>query len=131
MLTSTNNLNLFKTLYLVKGILTLFFSLFFIIYAFMGVFFSKMIEANDTNNDMPFNVGFIFLIIGIVGIIICVIFGILTLMVSKYLKEVKHYNFIFVIAILNCLTGILGIILGIFTLIELNKPEVKQLFHEA
>ncbi|WP_100612043.1 hypothetical protein [Confluentibacter lentus] len=129
--TSTNNLGLFKTLYLVKGILTLCFSLFFIIYAAFGLFFDKMIDANDANNDMSFNPGFIFLIIGIIGVIICVIFGVLTLMASKYLKEVKNYNFIFAIAILNCLTGILGILLGIFTLIELNKPEVKQLFHKV
>jgi len=129
--TPSNNLGLFKTLYLVKGILTLCFSLFFIAYAVMGLFFDKIIDANDANNDMPFNVGFIFLIIGIIGVIICVTFGILTLMASKYLKDVKNYNFIFVIAILNCLTGILGIVLGIFTLIELNKPEVKKLFHKV
>ena len=129
--TPSNNLGLFKTLYLVKGILTLCFSLFFIAYAVMGLFFDNIIDANDANNDMPFNVGFIFLIIGIIGVIICVTFGILTLMASKYLKDVKNYNFIFVIAILNCLTGILGIVLGIFTLIELNKPEVKKLFHKV
>lgn len=129
--TPSNNLGLFKTLYLVKGILTLFFSLFFIAYATMGLFFDKMIDANDANNDMPFNVGSIFLILGIIGVVICLTFGILTLMASKYLKEVKHYNFIFVIAILNCLTGILGILLGVFTLIELNKPEIKKLFHKV
>lgn len=129
--TSSNNLNLFKTLFLVKGILTLCFSLFFIIYGAFGLFFDKMIDANDANNNILFNPGFIFLIIGIIGVIICVTFGVLTLMASKYLKEVKNYNFIFVVAILNCLTGILGILLGVFTLIELNKPEVKQLFHKV
>jgi len=56
--------------------------------------------------------------------------GILTLFASKYLKEIKNYNFIFVVAILNCLTGILGIVLGIFTIIELNKPDVKALFNK-
>lgn len=137
--TPSNNLGLFKTLYLVKGVLTLCFSLFFILYGLFGYIFIESIKIDDTTDGPPFaldfifatSIGLIFVIIAIIGVMICVIFGILTLMASKYLKEVKNYNFIFVIAILNCLTGILGIVLGIFTLIELNKPEVKKLFHKV
>jgi hypothetical protein len=66
--------------------------------------------------------------IGSAGACIAFIFGILTLMVPKYLKETRNYNFILVVAVLNCLTGVLGILLGVFTIIELNKPEVRKLF---
>ena len=129
--TSSNNLSLFRTLFLVKGILTLCFSLFFILYGGMGLFFASTIAANDSNVDLPFNFGYIFVIFGAIGLILCIAFGILTLLASKYLKEIKNYQFIFVVAIINCLTGILGILLGVFTLIELNKPEVKQLFNKT
>jgi hypothetical protein len=77
---------------------------------------------------VPFNPGIIFIVIGVIGLIFCVTLGVLTLLVSKYIKERKNYNFIFAMAIVNCLTGILGILLGVFSLIELNKPEVKKLF---
>ncbi|BAO76710.1 hypothetical protein WPG_2480 [Winogradskyella sp. PG-2] len=97
------------------------------LYAGMGVFFGTVIELDPTN-DAPFNPGLIFIVIGIIGIIFCVTLGILTLLVSKYIREQKNYNFIFAMAIVNCLTGVIGILLGVFTLIELNKPEVKQLF---
>lgn len=123
----TNNLSTFRTLFLIKGILTLCFSLFFLLYVGMGFFFGAII-ALDPTTDAPFNPGIIFIVIGGIGILITVTLGILTLMASKYLKEVRNYNFIFAMAIVNCLTGILGILLGVFTIIELHKPEVKALF---
>lgn len=126
---SPNNLSTFRILFLVKGILTLCFSLFFILYAGMGHFFGSLTDFNH-NNEVPFNPGIIFIIIGGIGFLICLAIGILTLLASKYIKETKNYNFIFAISIINCLTGILGILLGVFTLIELNKPEVKKLFEK-
>lgn len=127
----SNNLSTFKTLFLVKGILTLCFSLFFMLYAGMGLFFNNMINQPEVQNELPFDFGWIFVIIGGIGIILCVTIGIVTIMASKYIKALKNYNFIMVIAVINCLTGILGILLGVFAIIELNKPEVKQLFKET
>lgn len=128
MQTKTNNLNTFRILYIIKGILTLCFSLFFIFYACMGLVFNTAITHSPNSPELPFNFGWIFVIIGAIGLIFCVTFGVLTLLASKYIKEVKNYNFIFAIAVINCLTGVLGILLGVFTLVELTKPEVKQLF---
>lgn len=122
----TNNLNTFRTLYLVKGILNLLFVLFFLAYGVIGLF---IINGDQFKADnIGFNPGVLLIVIGCVGAFIAFIFGILTLMVPKYLKETRNYNFILVVAILNCLTGVLGILLGVFTIIELNKPEVRKLF---
>ncbi|ALM06675.1 hypothetical protein SB49_01780 [Sediminicola sp. YIK13] len=127
---TNNNLSTFSTLYLVKGILTLCFSLFFILYGCIGFIIGNSEEWSHETDSFPFNPGLIFIVIGGIGFIISIVIGILTLMASKYLKDAKNYNFIFVLAVLNCLTGILGILLGIFTIIELTKPEVKQLFYK-
>ena len=124
----TNNLKTFSILFLVKGILNLLVALFFLAYAFMGTFFMNLTEIKDEMDDMPFNPGIIVLAIGLIGFVISLVFAILTMITSKYIKEQKNYTFIFVMAILNCLTGVLGILLGVFTIIELNKPEVKELF---
>ncbi|MDX1939928.1 MAG: hypothetical protein SFU99_05205 [Saprospiraceae bacterium] len=127
---SNNNLNTFRILFLVQGILVLLCSLLFVFYAFMGVFFTDIIELNEeTAEPMPFNPGSIFIVIGSIGFFITVALGIVTLFASKYLKEIRNYNFIFVVAILNCFTGVLGILLGVFTLVELNKPHIKALFN--
>ena len=123
-----NNLNLFGIFFLIKGILNLLFTLFFAFYFLLGLFvINDSIHESDV--FFPFNVGSIFMIIGCVGAFFALVFGILTLLASKYLKEARHYNFILVMAVLNCLTGVLGILLGVFTIIELNKPEVRVLFN--
>jgi len=124
----TNNLDTFRILFIVKAILTFLVALFFLLYAGLGGFFMNIIDSSNEIDDMPFHPGMIFMIIGGVGFILSVAFGILTLLVSKYIKELRNYNFIFVMAILNCLTGVLGILLGVFTIIELNKPHIKDLF---
>lgn len=122
-----NNLSTFRILFLVQGILTLAFSLFFLLYIFFGVFLHGLIDQ-ENQGELPFNPGDFVIIFGSVAFLIAVSLGTLTLFASKYLKMIKNYTFIFVVAILNCFTGILGIILCIFTLIELSKPEVKALF---
>jgi hypothetical protein len=45
------------------------------------------------------------------------------------LLQVRHaYRFVFIIACLNCLAFPLFTLLGIFTLVVLLRPSVKQLF---
>lgn len=122
----TNNLSTFRVLFIIKGILTLLFSLFFVAYALFGVFIDRIGEIED----MEFNPSFILIIIGAIGFTLTLIFGILTLVAAKYINETRNFNFIFVMAILNCLTGILGILLGVFTIVELNKPHIKALFED-
>ncbi|TBW28694.1 hypothetical protein EZJ28_08145 [Gramella sp. KN1008] len=120
-----HNLNVFRVLFLIKGIFTLLISLFPLLYVFMGLFiFNNEFEDFD-NFGLT---GLIFVTIGSVIFLFLIGLGILTILAGKYLGERRKYDFIFVIAILNCLTGILGILLGIFTIIELNKPNVKRLF---
>lgn len=122
-----NNLSTFKILFIVKGVLNLAVALFFILYMFLGVFFVNN-DAIANDPSLEFNPGILLIIIGGIGTLLAIIFGILTILAGRYLTEHKNYTFILVIAILNCLSGILGILLGVFTIIELSKPEVKVLF---
>ena len=125
----SNNLNTFRILFLVKGILALVFSLFFVFYAGLGIFVGEIIQSEP--HSPPFNPGIIFIIIGAIGFIITVAMGVLAILVSKFINERRNYNFIYVVALINALSGVLGILLAIFTLIELSKPEVKDLFNRG
>lgn len=122
----TDNLNTFATLHLVKGILTILFSLFFLLYMIIGTVMTFAPINEDV--DMPIHPGNIFVIIGGIGFLITVTIGVLTLLASKYINERRNYNFIFAIAVINCITGVLGIVLGIFTILDLNKPHVQAQF---
>ena len=122
-----NNLNTFRVLYIVKGVLSLLAALFFVGYlAFLNIFINESTTMPDANIDV---MSVLNIIMGI-GFILCLVVGILTLMAAKYIGQTRNYTFVLVIAILNCLSGILGIILGVFTIIEINKPHIKMLFDQ-
>lgn len=124
----SNNLGTFKILFLVKGILSLVVSLVPLVYAFLGLFLQDLIEENNPSDAFVVNPGTIFYIFGLVGFFLLILWGVMALIASRYLGEMRNYNFIFVVAIMHALTGILGLLLCIFTLIELTKPDVKALF---
>lgn len=126
---TSDNTSTFHVLHIVKAVLTFFVSLLFLIYAFMGTIFSN-IPHFQNNPEIPFNLSMLVSIIGIVGFIVVVILGVLNLLTARYIKEKRNYTFIFVMSIINCLSGILGILLGVFTIIEINKPHIKAQFDQ-
>jgi len=69
----------------------------------------------------------IFVGIGIVAIVLSAIYGILLIIAGGKLRKQRAYGFCFFVGILDLLT-FPGIVLGIFTLIVLTRPTVKELF---
>ena len=124
-----NNLDTYSTLFLIKGIFTSLFAFVPLLYIVFGSFLGAAIEA-DAQQEMPFDPGVFIVVAGIIGFLIMAAMAVVSFIASSNLKKRKGYQFIFVVAILNCLSGFLGILLGIFTLFELNKPHVKALFEK-
>lgn len=122
-----NNLNTFRILFIVYGAFAMLFSLFGVLYAGIGSFvFNNLPEEAN----MPFNPGHIFMIVGICITFFAITSGTLCFFAAKCLKETKGYTFILIVSILVAVTGgILGILLCVFTLIEINKPHIKGLFY--
>lgn len=120
----TNNLHLFKILFIIKGILSLLLSFLPILYFFIGTW---MFTSAGMDKDADIAGGIMMFISGSIFLFL-ISLGITTILAGKYLGEQRRYNFVLVMAIINCLTGILGILLGIFSIIELNKPHVRKLF---
>lgn len=118
-----NNLETFRVLYLVSGILNLLGVLGFMTYALFGAIFLGNLDKNVGNTS------WVFMLVGGIGSSIFLILGIINLLASKYIKEKRNYNFVFVAAVISCISGVLRLILGVFTIIEITKPEVKALFY--
>lgn len=57
------------------------------------------------------------------------VFGVLNWIAAKRIEERKGSTFVQVIAAFNLLFQPFGLILGVFTLIVLNRPTVKDAFH--
>jgi hypothetical protein len=58
-------------------------------------------------------------------------FAILLIVAGRFLSKRKHYMFCLVMAAISCIFMPFGTILGIFTIIVLMQPSVKQLFGVA
>lgn len=67
-------------------------------------------------------------IFGIIGFVILLVAGILNIMSSRNFREARGRSLIFATAVVNCFTGVLGIVLAIFTFIELGKTDVRRAF---
>ncbi|GAB5418544.1 MAG: hypothetical protein Crog4KO_03010 [Crocinitomicaceae bacterium] len=126
------NLNTYRILFLIKGIFDLLIIIIGAIYALLGSVMSEQMQrdAMRTGQELPFDPSTFFTIIGIVLVLIAIITGVPALMASARFKQKRGRTFIIVAAGINCLTGILGIILCIFTVMELSKPAVKEVFAE-
>jgi len=127
----THNLDLLRVLYIVKACLNFLGVLLFVAYAGFGSFmFNMMGEFPSANQSEPFptQLSWIFIIIGVVGALVFLVLAILTLVAAKNIKNRRGHTFILVVGIINCMSGILGIALGVFTLVELTKPHVRALF---
>jgi hypothetical protein len=76
----------------------------------------------------PAFMGWFFIGIGATIIILGETLAICTLLAGRYLSTKQAWMFCIIVAALNCLHMPLGTTLGIFTIIVLIRPEVKQLF---
>jgi len=64
-------------------------------------------------------------------IALTVVYGILELLAAKYFRERKHKTFLLFINIIHCLTFPYGTVLGIFSIMVLQRGSVRQQFTTA
>lgn len=124
------NLNTFRILFLIKGILDFLIAFIGLIYIAVGAVVGDTIadEAARNGDYMPFNPGNMFLIFGVVMVALALITGVPAIMASQRFHQKRGRTLIIVAAAINCITGVLGIVLCIFTIIEVQKQEVREVF---
>ena len=117
--------------YIVAGIVALF-SCFPIIYVVMGVL---MVSGGFSNqlgvNQPPPAFGWMFIVMGGMFILLGWIMACLVFMGGRFLARRKNYLYCLIVAGLSCLFVPIGTILGVFTIILLLRPSVKELFNRG
>lgn len=84
-----------------------------------------------TPNGPPAWVGpMVFMIVGLVFLFIATIAG-LSIWTGRNLAQRKRYTSCMVVACISCLSVPLGTALGVFTIIVLQRPSVKQMFGQT
>jgi uncharacterized membrane protein YhaH (DUF805 family) len=127
------HLKLLSIGYMVSGGVNAFFSLFGLMYVFMGIMFSTVqfpnsrIPANSAQTPPAF-VGWIFVVIGLVFFVLAIAMAAARFRAAWCIKHRKWRVFCMVIAAIGCLEFPYGTALGIFSFVVLNRDSVVQLF---
>jgi hypothetical protein len=124
------HLKLLSIFHYVKGGITALFSCIPIIHVVLGLFFIFAPHLFGHGKDQPpAFVGWLFLILGTTIILVGWTFAALVLIAGRCIARRKHYTFCFVMACVECLSVPFGTVIGVFTILVLNRPSVKELFN--
>ena len=80
------------------------------------------------SNSAPAFIGLFFVAFASVFILMGWTFAVLVLVAGRFIAHRKHYTFCFVMACVECLFMPFGTVLGVFTILVLNRASVKELF---
>lgn len=131
------HLRLLSIFHYISGAITLAISLFIFVEAFLFFSIFSRIADYGTITSISFDRGrfdpmffSMFRYIFIVIFIITFIFGIAQIFSGKFLRDKTHKTFSFVIAIICLLSFPYGTILGVMTIIVLNRNSVVELYRK-
>lgn len=110
--------------------LTICFSSMFIVHLIVGVSALVNPEAfsSKQSDQLPPMFAWIFMLGGGAAVAFGWTVGILNFLVARRLEEKKGATLINVVSALNCLNMPLGTLLGVFTIVVLQRPQVKAAF---
>jgi hypothetical protein len=128
MSTDHENLRLLSVFHYVVAGLAGLFSLFPIFHITMGALLlaGKLGDPNEQPADRLF--GTLFIIMGLCMLVIGFAYTACIALAGRYLTRHRNYIFCLVMAALSCAFFPFGTVLGVFTIIVLQKDSVRQLF---
>jgi hypothetical protein len=72
--------------------------------------------------------GWFFIVLASAMIVAGIAFGVSVILAGRFLARRVYYTFCFVMAALECIFVPFGTILGVFTIVVLQRPTVKEMF---
>lgn len=128
---SLGHLRLLSIFHYVYGGIVAVFSLIWLIYVVLGIFMATspgFVDAKGPGEAPPEAVGWILSGFGLVLMVIGWSVAALLIVAGRNLSRLRHHTYCMVIAAIACIFMPLGTVLGVFTLVVLTKPDVKELF---
>jgi hypothetical protein len=114
--------------YIVGGLAALF-SFIPVIYVVIGILAVCIPGSFEGEGEaMPLFIGWIFIIIGAILIMIGGAFSACIIIAGRSLARRIHYMFCIVMAAIECIFMPFGTVLGVFTIVVLVRPSVKEMF---
>ncbi len=129
-LQDADQLRMIALLSQIYGWITFAFSGFFLLYILFA--FAMMGQSGVLGPASPGAPPFFFrtliLVFGLVALVLAWLNAALSLYACKCLRERRNWNWVMAASCLHCLNMPLGTALGVFTIIVINRPSVRQLF---
>jgi hypothetical protein len=125
------HLRILSICYLVYAGVNVFFSLFGLLYAFMGLFVTELISRVPPQPNQPPPPEFVGLFFGVFGFgmfALMMVLAVLKFIVAKRLKQRRSRTLCMVVAALSCFGIPFGTVLGVFTFVVLSRPSVAKMF---
>jgi hypothetical protein len=127
------HLKLLSIFHYIKGALTILTSSFFIFHFIFFALFSTLAKnpefaGEEFGSEFPAAFFAVFTILFGVFILLGIMFGILQIMAGVFIKKRKNRIFSFIIAIIELIFIPYGTILGVLTIIVLQRDSVKSLY---
>jgi len=116
--------------YIVGGMFALFSCMPFI-HVFLGIAMLSGKMLDDSGKPPPPFAGWIFVIVGLFFVVIGFSMALCIIFAGRKLKQRKSRTFCMVVAGVECIFMPFGTVLGVFTLITLNKESIIQIFAES
>jgi succinate dehydrogenase/fumarate reductase cytochrome b subunit len=125
----SRHLDLLSVFHKILGGFSIVFSLFPLILVGIGIGILRSAAAfSGKGAPPPHFIGWLFVVMGTILIVSGTALSICILLSAKYIAKRKRYRFSFIVACLTCLLFPLGTVLGVFTIITLSKPSVKEMY---
>ena len=127
--TDLEHLRLLSIFHYVVGGFAGLFSLFPVLHLFVGIAMLRGDFEGSGPEGRTF--GWVFIAVALVVIVTGLAFASLIIATGRFLSRHINYTFCLVIAAVECAFVPFGTVLGVFTIIVLQRPTVKQLFGRA
>ena len=125
-------LKLLSIFHYIFGGLAVLFSFFPVIYVAMGILALCAPGSLEPEGEaVPLVIGWAFIVMGTVFVLVGWAFALCVVLAGRYLARQVHYVFCMVIGAIECIFMPFGTVLGVFTIVVLAKPSVKERFEGA
>ena len=122
------HLRLLGIFHYVVGALTALFAMIPLIHFSLGLFFVLAPPHSTQGGPPPAFIGWFFMILGGTLFLCGESFAGCVFAAGRFIRSRCRYWFVFVVACLQCAFFPFGTVLGVFTIVVLSRPSVKQLF---
>ena len=128
--TDHEHLKLLSIFHYVVGGMAAFFACIPILHLVIGlIFILAPGKFGQGSQQPPAFIGWFFVVFASIFILLGWTLAILILLAGRLIARRKHYTFCFVAACVECLFMPFGTVLGVFTILVLNRQSVKELFN--